>query len=98
MRIVELQDSIPLATDVHLRFMAIDLEADGVVCRSADASSVGVKFTRLTLFGSPFERRPFPAYVRMGKILMGAALLVLLGIAAWSYVSNGSLLPFAVAP
>ena len=95
-RIVELQDSIPLATDVHLRFMAIDLEADGVVCRSADARSIGVKFNRLTLFGSPVEGRPSSAYARLGKILMGAALLVLIGIAAWSYNSNGSLLPIAV--
>lgn len=95
-RIVELQDSIPLATDVHIRFMAIDLEADGVVCRSEDARSIGVRFTRVTLFGSPVKRRHVPAYVQIGKILVGSSLLVLIGISARSYVTSGSVWPIVV--
>ena len=54
-RMVGLQDSIPVDTHVHLHFMAIDLQADGVVCRTDDTGSIGVKFTRLTLFGSPIR-------------------------------------------
>ena len=95
-KIVELADSIPLATDVHISFRAIDLEADGVVCRSEDTGTVGVKFTSLTLFGSPVKRRPVPVYVRIGKILGGASLLVLIWIFARSYSISGSVWPIAV--
>lgn len=95
-RIVELPDSIPLATDVHISFRAIDLEADGVVVRSEGAGTIGVKFTSLTLFGSPVKRRQVPAYVRIGEILVGAALLVLLGISARSYFTGGSSWPIVM--
>lgn len=93
---VELKDTIPVDTHVHLHFMAIDLEADGVVCRNKDTGSIGVKFTRLTLFGSPIQRKRVPAYRRMEKILVGASLLFLIWIFARSYFTTGSVWTFLV--
>jgi hypothetical protein len=101
-RMVELQDSIPVGTDVHLHFMAIDLEAEGVICHTKNTGSIGVRFARLTLFGSPIQRKRVPAYRRMEKILVGAALLFLICIFAGSYFTTGSvwtlLAPWSPAP
>ncbi len=88
---VGLQDSIPVDTDVHLHFMAIDLEADGVVCHTKGTGSIGVRFTRLTLFGSPIQRQRVPAYRRMERILVSACLLLLILIFARSYFTTGSM-------
>jgi hypothetical protein len=81
---------------VHVNFTAIDLEADGVVCRCEDTGAIAVKFTRLTLFGSPVKRRHVPAYVRIGKVLAGAGLLVLIWFLARSYFISGSVWPIVV--
>ena len=95
-RIVELGESIPLAADVHLSFTAIDLEADGVVCNTEDPGSIGVRFTRLTLFGAPVKRLSVPVYWRIGKILVGASVLALIWIIAGNYSTGGSLWPIVV--
>ena len=94
--IVELQDSVPAGTGVHIRFMAINLETDGVVCRSEAPGSIGVRFTSLTMFASPGKRQHVPAYVRFGRILGGASLLVVIGISTWSYANSGRVWPINV--
>ncbi len=94
-RIRELPDSILVSTQVHLRFMAIDLEADGIVTHSAESGSIGVKFERLTFCGSPLRPVPVSPYARAAGTVAGVSLSVLVLIVTWHYFTTGRVWPGA---
>ncbi len=95
-RIVEFPESILVSAKVHLRFMAIDLEADGIVTYCAEDGSIGVKFERLMFCGSQMRPAPVSPYARTVGIVAGACVVVLIGTAAWRYSTTGRILPVAL--